>query len=91
MESKIKDIVLNHSKIVDHQQPNAECLEMCELSSGKKFEENIDNLLKMLAEVRYVDRPLKKAYIDEELQLTGLVYFIYLFLGIPYNISGKKR
>lgn len=71
METKITEIVLNHSKN-DRQHNALELMsESCELRSDRTFEENVSNLLKMLIEVRYVDRPLKKAYLEEELELTG--------------------
>jgi hypothetical protein len=45
--------------------------EASESVSGKQFAENVSDILKVLAEIRFVDRPMKKAYLEEELQLTG--------------------
>ena len=78
MEHKIKDLVLTQSMVIEKPKQTDETLkisgelepyELAEIDIS--FEEKIDKLLKLLLESRFIDRPLKKAYIDEELQISG--------------------
>ena len=78
MEHKIKDLVLTQSMVVEKPKQldetfkisgEVEPYELAEMDMS--FEEKIDKLLKLLLESKFVERPLKKAYIDEELQISG--------------------
>jgi len=71
MESKLKAIIQNHLKTTGSGQNTVSLFETSESVSGKEFAENVSDILKVLAEIRFVDRPMKKAYLEEELQLTG--------------------
>ncbi len=71
MESKLKVIIQNHLKTAGNGQNTVDLFEASESVSGKQFAENVSDILKVLAEIRFVDRPMKKAYLEEELQLTG--------------------
>ena len=67
MDDKIKEI---------DQKPSSEILkdqstDLFKLSSDITLEKKINMLLKMLDQARLEERPLKKAFIEEELQLTG--------------------
>ncbi len=71
MESKLKAIIQNHLKTTGSGQNTVSLFETSESVSGKEFAENVSDILKVLAEIRFVHRPMKKAYLEEELQLTG--------------------
>ncbi len=71
MESRLKAIIQNHLKTTGSGQNTVSLFETSESVSGKEFAENVSDILKVLAEIRFVDRPMKKAYLEEELQLTG--------------------
>lgn len=69
IEHRIKAVVLDHSKPKYCETPQLD--KAYDINENLTFEEKINKLLKMSMEVKYVERPLKKAYLDEELQLTG--------------------
>ncbi len=81
MESKLKEVINDHLKTTEKSQNNIVLFETCESDCGKEFEENVSNILRVLSEIRFIDRPMKKAYLDEELKLTGLeIIFDFNFL-----------
>lgn len=81
MEIKMKDIVQTPQVFVEKATGNT--CQKCNSKLGvdqhfydldacsMPLDEKTNKLLRMLLEARLIDRPLKKAYIEEELQMSG--------------------
>lgn len=82
MEIKMKDIVKQSPQMVVEKAAAEVCCQ-CNSKQGvdqdvydldaciMPVDEKTNKLLRMLLEARLIDRPLKKAYIEEELQFSG--------------------
>ncbi len=78
MEIKIKDIVQQTPQqvVIEKRAENCQCngsdLQAHDLEARNlPLDQTANKLLKLMAEARVISRPLKKAYLEEELQLSG--------------------
>lgn len=82
MEVKIKDLVLSQSTVVlSNEQETSEerkKFDIFEMGNDLPFEDKIKKLLNLLSESRLSERPIKVAFLEEELQLTGALNAIFV-------------
>lgn len=82
MEVKIKDLVLSQSTVVlNNEQETSEerkKFDIFEMGNDLSFEDKIKKLLNLLSESRLSERPIKVAFLEEELQLTGALNAIFV-------------
>lgn len=71
MDEKIKEINIKQSLQVEKNNEDPSQIDAFKLDTNVTVEEKVNMLLKMLNQAFLEDRPLKKAYLEEELQLTG--------------------
>lgn len=82
METKIKDIVLTQSTVLltstnetETPKTNTDLLDM---DVNLYYEEKIKKLINLLTEARLSERPIKVAFIEEELQLSGALNAVFV-------------
>ena len=63
MDNKIKNLI--------GKNDGPKKIEAYEIDDIVEIEEKADKLLELLTNVKCVERPLKRAYIEEELNLSG--------------------